>query len=146
MRLSPMSIAETGVELQSTHTKIISPKGSGDQLGYQFYGRHLITDFVGCRVDLNDREILARDIELAIKEIGAKILNKVEHKFEPHGVTILYLLSESHASIHTYPEFNSCFLDIFTCGKAIEVIPFGSFLQYLWKPSKVINRYEERSA
>jgi S-adenosylmethionine decarboxylase len=29
---------------------------------------------------------------------------------------VLALLSESHASLHTYPEVGSMFLDVFTCG------------------------------
>ncbi|EQA44050.1 S-adenosylmethionine decarboxylase proenzyme [Leptospira broomii serovar Hurstbridge str. 5399] len=134
------------------HTKdLVKPIENGTmelekELGYEFYGRHLMTDFVGCQIDLDDAEQIAKDMEEAIVSIGATILNKVEHRFDPHGVTILFLLSESHASIHTYPEFNSCFLDIFTCGKTIDVIPFGAYLQNLWKPTKVINRYEERSA
>lgn len=43
------------------------------------------------------------------------ILNKVEHLFDPEGITILYLLSESHISIHTFPECNYAALDIYTC-------------------------------
>ena len=38
-------------------------------------------------------------------------------QFEPQGVTVLALLSESHASIHSYPERGSVFIDVFTCGK-----------------------------
>lgn len=133
------TIIPTNFQRMNTYQNI--PK---ENQGFEFYGRHLMTDFVGCRIDLNDIETISRDMEKAIRDIGATILNKVEHRFDPQGVTVLYLLSESHASIHTYPEFNSCFLDIFTCGKKIEVIPFGSILQNLWKPSKVINRYEER--
>jgi S-adenosylmethionine decarboxylase len=40
----------------------------------------------------------------------------ISKKFEPQGVTVLALLSESHASIHTYPEVGSVFVDVFTCG------------------------------
>lgn len=37
-------------------------------------------------------------------------------QFEPIGLSIVVLLSESHASIHTYPEQNCMFVDAFTCG------------------------------
>jgi len=35
-----------------------------------------------------------------------------------NSYTALYLLSESHLSIHTYPEHNFIALDIYTCGNA----------------------------
>jgi hypothetical protein len=32
-------------------------------------------------------------------------------------ITVLALLAESHASVHTYPEVGSTFVDVFTCGE-----------------------------
>jgi len=43
------------------------------------------------------------------------ILNEVEHQFVPIGCSILFLLSESHLSIHTFPEKNHMSFDIYTC-------------------------------
>jgi S-adenosylmethionine decarboxylase len=43
-------------------------------------------------------------------------LKVVSRQFKPQGVTVLALLSESHASIHTYPEVGAAFVDVFTCG------------------------------
>ena len=37
-------------------------------------------------------------------------------KFTPQGLTIIYLLSESHLSIHTWPETKSCAIDFYHCG------------------------------
>ena len=58
---------------------------------------------------------------------GVTICDVVHKKFEPQGVTVLALLSESHASIHTYPESGDIFVDVFTCGtcephKAVAVL------------------------
>jgi len=38
-------------------------------------------------------------------------------KFIPQGLSILYLLSESHFSIHTWPEFGACAIDFYHCGE-----------------------------
>jgi S-adenosylmethionine decarboxylase len=54
------------------------------------------------------------------------------------------MLSESHASVHTYPEYNACFLDIFTCGDQIRVEPFGEVLEKLWQPKWVSKQLHER--
>ena len=43
------------------------------------------------------------------------VLEKVEHKFHPEGLSILYLLSESHLSIHTFPERSYIAFDLYTC-------------------------------
>ena len=52
-----------------------------------------------------------------VDELQLHVLEKSGHQFKPHGYTLLYLLSESHYSIHTYPEFQSCYIDIFCCNK-----------------------------
>jgi S-adenosylmethionine decarboxylase len=46
---------------------------------------------------------------------GATILNTVSYKFEPHGVTAILLLAESHISIHTFPEKRTAAADVYTC-------------------------------
>lgn len=43
------------------------------------------------------------------------ILQKIEHVFEPQGSTIIYMLSESHISIHTFPEKEYIAFDLYTC-------------------------------
>jgi S-adenosylmethionine decarboxylase proenzyme len=43
------------------------------------------------------------------------ILHRTHHQFDPQGITILYMLSESHLSIHTFPEKNYAALDLYTC-------------------------------
>jgi S-adenosylmethionine decarboxylase len=47
---------------------------------------------------------------------NATVQSVVSKRFEPQGVTVLALLSESHASVHTYPEIGAMFVDVFTCG------------------------------
>ena len=47
---------------------------------------------------------------------NATVLNLISNKFEPHGVTAIALLAESHISIHTWPESNYSAVDVFTCG------------------------------
>lgn len=44
-----------------------------------------------------------------------KILDIVERQFEPHGETIVIVLSESHFTVHTYPEKNMVAIDLYSC-------------------------------
>ena len=43
------------------------------------------------------------------------VLSKTQHVFLPQGLTVLYMLSESHISIHTFPEKRYLAFDIYTC-------------------------------
>ena len=55
------------------------------------------------------------DIEFWIDSSGSETKKESYHKFEPQGVTAMLLLSESHISIHTWPEKKSACLDILSC-------------------------------
>ena len=68
------------------------------------------------RNDLEDILPLRKILKDAVEKSKATILGNIEHKFEPHGYSLVLLISESHASLHTYPEENSLFIDFFTCG------------------------------
>lgn len=79
--------------------------------------RHLYAEFE-CDFDtLNDEELLVGACVNACKEAGATVLSFQSKKFDPQGVTVLVLLSESHLSLHTWPERKTAALDIFTCGE-----------------------------
>lgn len=47
---------------------------------------------------------------------GYSILTASKHEFYPFGLTAFVILSESHASIHTFPEEECIYIDVFTCG------------------------------
>jgi S-adenosylmethionine decarboxylase len=84
---------------------------------YEAAGKHVICDMDGVDFEILDNMNYCEWImDHAIKKSGATVLNIQQHKFEPNGLTILFLLSESHFSIHTYPDQNKCMLDAFTCG------------------------------
>jgi S-adenosylmethionine decarboxylase len=82
-----------------------------------FAGQHVLAEFAG--VDsgmLDDEEFLTRTLLDALSRANATVCDVISKRFDPQGVTVLALLSESHASLHTYPEVGSVFLDVFTCG------------------------------
>lgn len=79
--------------------------------------RHIIADITSeDPFLLDDVELILEALTLAAKEANATILKTAFHRFAPHGVTAFLLLSESHISVHTWPELNKAALDIYTCG------------------------------
>jgi S-adenosylmethionine decarboxylase len=86
---------------------------------WAFAGRHLMSDFRGVEPALLDDEpFLQTALTHALASAGATVCSMLTKQFEPWGLTLLALLSESHASMHTYPEHGALFIDIFTCGDA----------------------------
>lgn len=50
-----------------------------------------------------------------IKECKLQVVAEIGHQFQPIGATHVFVLKESHMSIHTYPELQSAYIDIFCC-------------------------------
>lgn len=58
---------------------------------------------------------------------GFNIESVIEKHFEPDGYTALFLLSESHLAIHTFPEEGQTYIEISSCVKT----PFDKFIKRL---------------
>jgi S-adenosylmethionine decarboxylase len=84
---------------------------------YSTEGIHYILDVWNPKENiLNDFAYLQYILETSLNISKANIVSFQHKIFQPSGLTILYLLEESHASIHTYPEEGYAAIDIFTCG------------------------------
>lgn len=82
-----------------------------------FSGKHVLAEFDGIDANLlDDAEFLRSILATTLKAAGATVCDVITHRFEPQGVTVLAMLAESHASVHTYPEIGAVFVDVFTCG------------------------------
>lgn len=85
-------------------------------------GTHVILDCYECDSSLlDDKEYLERELVSAALMAGAEVREVTFHKFAPQGVSGVVIISESHLSIHTYPEYGYTAVDIFTCGDKIKV-------------------------
>jgi S-adenosylmethionine decarboxylase proenzyme len=80
-------------------------------------GKHMIIDLKEIKnvALMNDLDKIKTLLDGICEKYDFCILNKSEHKFEPEGLTILYLLSESHLSVHTFPERKYIAIDLYTC-------------------------------
>lgn len=55
------------------------------------------------------------------------ILNFMEHHFEPQGYTGLWLLSESHFALHTFPEEHKTYIELSSCNTEM----YNDFIMHL---------------
>jgi S-adenosylmethionine decarboxylase len=95
-------------------------------------GEHLIVDLSGCDQELLLDSERSRDLFFnSVREAGLTVVSEGFYKFSPHGFTCFLLLAESHASLHAWPEFGYCAIDLFTCNLGIDLTPLLDQLQGL---------------
>src|SRR3954467_3475623 len=80
-------------------------------------GRHVISELWGCDLSkLNDvNQIEQIFVDAALKS-GAEVREVAFHKFAPQGVSGVVIISESHLTIHSFPEHGYASIDVYTCG------------------------------
>ena len=88
-------------------------------------GEHYIVDLSNC-----NREILYDSGKLyslfmrVVRKSGLTVVDEGFYKFSPHGFTCFLLLAESHASLHAWPEYGFCAIDLFSCALDKDLLPF----------------------
>ncbi len=94
--------------------------------------RHILFTLKGCPYGLLDDESHIRNVLANAATLSeSTLLDISSHKFEPHGLTAVALLAESHICIHTWPENGNAAVDIFTCGDSNPKIGCDMIIQQL---------------
>jgi spermidine synthase len=110
-------------------------------------GIHIVLDFI-CdprfSYVIDDIDGIKNSFNKAMEGFGLEKVGEVEYKFEPQGVTLVFLLKESHISIHSWPEKNSACIDIFTCRNTIDANAFVWRLVVIFKAIKYSIKYFSR--
>jgi S-adenosylmethionine decarboxylase proenzyme len=87
-------------------------------------GEHYIFDLSNCNQEvLMDSERAYSLFADAVRSSGLTVVDEGYYKFTPHGFTCFLLLSESHASLHAWPEYGYCAIDLFTCALGKDLLP-----------------------
>jgi S-adenosylmethionine decarboxylase len=80
-------------------------------------GIHIIAELRGVEPrKISKVEEIRSILDKSIAKSGLHVISLTFHQFHPQGVSGVYLLGESHLSVHTWPEHGYVALDIFTCG------------------------------
>jgi len=87
-------------------------------------GEHYIFDLSNCNPEiLMDSERASALFTQAVRDSGLTVVDEGFYKFSPHGFTCFLLLAESHASLHAWPEYGYCAIDLFTCAIGKDLLP-----------------------
>lgn len=103
----------------------------------------LIADLYGCSQVIDDETAIREAAHKAIAYVGAQIVEECIHKFEPIGVTYFAVISTSHFSIHTWPEYGYAAVDIFSCHDEV-VDGISQILRELFEAEEIKFRSIER--
>lgn len=77
-------------------------------------GLHIIAELsVNSSKLLNTYQPVKACIDHVIADAGLQNLGDVYHNFTPHGFTAIVCLSESHLSLHSWPEHQRLHLDVY---------------------------------
>lgn len=58
---------------------------------------------------------LREQFDEALRRAGFNILCFTDHHFTPQGYTALWLLTESHFAVHTFPECGKSYIELSSC-------------------------------
>ena len=99
----------------------------------QSSGKHLICDIKQIKNIALVRNLdgIKRIMDNICENYDFQVLNRIEHTFTPEGFSVIYLLSESHMSIHTFVERNYVALDLYTCRQYKDNTVYTEIYNYL---------------
>lgn len=103
----------------------------------------IVADLYDCKSILDDLNAITDIAHKAIDYVGAQIVEECIHKFEPIGITYFAVISTSHFSIHTWPEYGYAAVDIFSCSDAV-ASGISDMLKELFGAEKIVLRQIER--
>jgi len=138
---SAQTPARTVPVLVSSNDAVVSDEAPKDYWicrdGVTYAGRHLTIDLWEA-TGLDDEARIQQAFHDAIKAAGATLLHIHTHVFTPNGgVSGVAVLSESHISVHTWPEKGFAAFDVFMCGDAQPELAVP-VLKAAFKPKRVV--------
>ena len=90
----------------------------------QTTGISLLLDLHHCRSSaLSNEDILEQLFAAALQFAGFEAVDHLMHRFPNQGTTFIYVLSQSHAMLHTWPESGFVSIDVYSCGEPQVVRP-----------------------
>lgn len=75
----------------------------------------VVYDLTDCATPNPKPHQLLGAMRAAVRRLGATVLGELSVLFQPHGITCVLVLAESHLIVSTWPEHRLAHIDLFTC-------------------------------
>lgn len=115
-------------------------------MSFDSTGTHIILDLY----EIEDNEILKyvenlyAILDKIVDKYKLNVVSKASHQFDPFGATIVYILAESHLSLHTFVEEKKVAMDLYTCSSFKDAEDVPQFISSLFDKCKIIYKIIER--
>ena len=104
-------------------------------------GTHLLLEVSDAPyATLNSSTSVLAALQAAVEAGGLDVVHQVVHEFPVQGCSAVLMISESHLSIHTWPEHGYAAIDMFTCG-AESPLPCSSHKWMRYERQRQRQRY-----
>lgn len=112
---------------------------------FESLGRHFLIEYYGCDLEaINDQDTVREAMLEAARRGNATIVADVFHLFNPHGISGVVVIAESHVAIHTWPEHRCVAIDIFSCSDKMIPELIEKYLKEAFKAQDVVIQEIER--
>ena len=95
----------------------------------QTQGQHLLLDLWLAE----DIETTKVDLLYELVRARFSVVSETVKEFEPFGTTTVFILSESHFTLHTYQEHAYMSIDLYVCNFEIDLSAFAEEVKSLFK-------------
>jgi S-adenosylmethionine decarboxylase len=110
--------------------------------------KHLNAKLENCNIEeslFSDEIFVKKVLDEIVNKLNMTFIKEISFKFNPKGLSVIYLIAESHIAIHTWPELRLIDLEIVTCKEDSDVMESLEIAVNYFKPENVEKNYWEYS-
>ena len=101
-------------------------------------GAQLLVEFYDCCAEVINCKVRIREAMLEAARLAkATIVADVFHEFNPHGLSGVVVIAESHFAIHSWPEHRCASVDLFTCSEGMDSLAAVAYLKLVFKAERM---------
>ncbi len=99
---------------------------------------HRVAELYGIEFELlNHPRKLQKALEQLAWDLKLHVVKKFTHKFEPHGISVVWVIAESHLAVHTWPELGYLHFDIVSCAEEADLSNLPKALKDAFHPKNL---------
>lgn len=84
--------------------------------------RHHLVEFGSCEPGrINSSPLVGRLLRRLCKRAPLSPVKGIQHKFSPHGLTVVFILKESHIAFSSWPEYGYACVNLLLCGDDLDL-------------------------